>query len=431
MWKFVPGLARPNQAAAAKARPRSKKQSAAPSPVTHEPSVNITISPTIIITLASTGYYTVYVNPRDGGAVLRTSKKTLEDAECAAASFLVPFRRPRYGADACVFSQKKCDEMAQSNDSDIQPVRIPQNDVTPQPTRQSKRSQSAPPVPPPSKRQGNYKAGPGRGYHERHKDSLAKSARGAIEQLSASLRAGLEQEAGRERDPDHAYERAMKIISEHARSQNCSDMACKAAKELVQLQQTRKWVAGASSSKQLRRHIVALGAEIKRMVPGDVPGQVKLANNVALHLQPATVGDAHDVDAHAMIVDGLKAFVQEQNQRHRGRFPTAARVARENLLAVAFSKVPEGSISAVARTLGVERDAAHRCRTIWAEYEAGNIAAPSHPDEPASHLYQWEPFLLEQWTVLTRESERMKDDIHNPHDHRDEKLYRIHWREDR
>eukprot|EP00656_Telonema_subtile_P015433 TRINITY_DN18087_c0_g1_i4.p1 TRINITY_DN18087_c0_g1~~TRINITY_DN18087_c0_g1_i4.p1 ORF type:complete len:137 (+),score=25.53 TRINITY_DN18087_c0_g1_i4:310-720(+) len=74
--------------------------------------------------------------------------------------------------------------------------------------------------------------------------------------------------------------------------------------------------------------------------------------------------------------------------------------------------------------LGVRYSTAHTCQSIWDEYEAGDLAAPCHPEEPAPHPYEWEEFLLEQWTVLTRESERMKDDISDPSNRSDEKLYR-------
>ena len=196
---------------------------------------------------------------------------------------------------------------------------------------------------------------------------------------------------------------------------------------------------GGSHERTIRRHKAHVIAVIEGLTADDQI-QVEIADGVHQHFDTeagekdaGTKADAEAIKANAVIVSGLKKFLAELRNRHRGRLPTAARIAKESVETAAAASVGRRQSGLVSRALGVSAERIKLGKRRWDEYEAGDDDYVYQPEEKSVGAYpdEFEEFVLKYWKKSTRRSEKRSDEVRNPHDRSDHKYKRVRFREDR
>jgi hypothetical protein len=287
------------------------------------------------------------------------------------------------------------------------------------------------------KRKGAYIAGPGRGNHQKVRDSVLGAVLRSAEKLTTELEAE-HSSAAKQVELNSECGRLRLMIK------NAAEREAKGAlvdpgvatvlHRIIELQRPSR----SGSSARTQRRIQLDVKDLLRQYDEDV--QVLVLEGVLADLrgtksrQQLTSEDS----ARQSIIDSLVHALSVLRSRNKGRYKHADRVTHDSILGCALSQVPKGGLAAAARVLGLnDRHAAHKMKSMWDAYEAGDRDTVYEEQEAASSAYptEWADFIEDMWLDpdfgFVRLSERACDDIRNPKNKSDPTLHRVRWRESR
>ena len=191
----------------------------------------------------------------------------------------------------------------------------------------------------------------------------------------------------------------------------------------------------------IRRHKQNVLAEIRLQVGDDLLKQQQLAEAVALNYsqakKTATAEEEMKVELADLVIEGIIDLLRTINQKKQaesssepraagGRLPHHLKIAREVVQAGVVNTIPAGKVAAVARMLKLDRDQLRVAQKLYDDFKSGDAPNPYSAAPPSCNGYpeKYEKVVRDLWQAGTRGSEKKSDDIRNPADRSDKKLYR-------
>lgn len=186
------------------------------------------------------------------------------------------------------------------------------------------------------------------------------------------------------------------------------------------------------SSGLFAHHVKAVEMQIVTMAKDDPLKQLQLAAAVSHRMQGIRSLRDRDHEAWGYVRNSLKAFFETLQDRYNGRYPNDIRAAQQAVCAAIANAAPPRKLSVISTELGISVERLAEGRKHWSDWVAGgresimDLRGKARSDGMKE---EWIEFAVDTWLKSTRRSERAKDNVRNPNDKNDTKLYRIHWLE--
>lgn len=186
----------------------------------------------------------------------------------------------------------------------------------------------------------------------------------------------------------------------------------------------------------IRRHKLNVLAEIRLQVGDDTLKQMQLLD--AVSAQYSANHKSADVEEQlrheladlvlAGVMDMFRVMYQQRQKKGRkqGRATHEIKIAREAIQAAVVNQIPPGKVAAVARLLEMDRLQLKTARTLYQDFKSGKTSVPYSAQAKSCNVYPdaYKVLVLELWEAGTRASEKKNDEVHNPDDRKDKRLYR-------
>ena len=305
-------------------------------------------------------------------------------------------------------------------------------------SRKSGRRHADPITHAPKRVSTNYVAGPGRGHHVPvTRATLALQAmkkKIVLDFAEGLLSADI-------KEMDDVFIKALELVYSSTDATAFSHLS--AAADIVIKRKHREDSVSFASKRTAQCHRAAMKYTLCEIAGSDDLKKVELLEAVIASLKQQTVtaqqeknraqarAEHFEKQAHSFIILSLRHSLAVLKQKNDGRYSHNDRVVQQAILSAASCKLPPHTFAAAARLLDTDERGLGISTNRWDQFEAGERDTVFAVTEKAPHAFEYSEFVQQQWLELTRESERMADELRNPKDRSDPHLYRIHFQEDR